>query len=790
MQDLIGRTLGHYRIVEKIGAGGMGEVYRAHDERLDRDVAIKVLFEEVAENPDRLARFEREAKSLAGLNHPNIVTIFSVEEAEGKRFIAMELVDGDSLAQTLPPGGLPLAKVFDIAVPLADALASAHDCGIVHRDLKPANVMVTRAGRVKVLDFGLAKLTETAAAGAAGADAEEVASRVATLTGEGTVMGTAPYMSPEQLEGREVDHRTDIFSLGIVLYELATGRRPFTGDTTASVVTSILRDTPAPVTDVNPGLPRHLGRIIRNCLEKDAEARYQSAKDVRNELKSLRREVDSGDVTTGSGPTAVTPPKKTSRTVVWAAGGIAAVLILAIGWWIGLGGRGESDDRSTKGTIATSAQAETDTPSVAVLPFHNMSADPENEYFADGLTQELISVLAKVEGLRIPARTTVFALKGTDLGVQEIGNRLGVDNVLEGSVRKAGNRIRISAQLVKVADGFNLWSETYDRELKDVFVIQDEIANSIAEALQITLSAREQRALRAGQSADIHAYDFYLRGRGYFRRRTEADLESAREMFTKAIDIDSGYAPAWAGLADCYTEFYRNYDSTDDNLEAADRASQMAVDLDPDLAEAHAARGYALGQRLQYEEAESEFRRAVELDDMLFETYYYYGTVAFAKGELETSAEMFERALQVAPDDERAMRLLPQIYRSLGRDSEERLANRRRLELAEKRLELHPDDIQTVLDGAHALAALGERERSLEWAERILEADTDDALLLYNLACFFSIAGQADSALDALEKSYQEGLVDPGWMRQDSDLDNIRELPRYQALVARMEAGN
>jgi TolB-like protein len=672
MRDLIGRTLGHYRIVEKIGEGGMGVVYRARDERLDRDVAIKVLPEEVAENPDRLARFEQEAKSLAGLNHPNIVTIFSVEEAEGTRFIAMELVEGDSLAQTLPPGGLPLAKVFDMAIPLADALATAHERGIVHRDLKPANVMVTREGRVKVLDFGLAKLIEKAAAGTADADAEEVASRVATLTGEGTVVGTASYMSPEQLEGREVDHRTDIFSLGIVLYEFATGQRPFTGDTTASVVTSILRDAPAPVTDVNPGLPRHLGRIIQHCLEKDAEARYQSAKDVRNELRSLRREVDSGDVTTGSGPTAVTPPRAKYRTGVWATAGIVAVLVLVVGWWIGREGRGEPDDRSTKGTIATSDQTEMDTPSVAVLPFNNMSADPENEYFTDGLTEELISVLAKVEGLRIPARTTVFALKGTDLGVQEIGNRLGVDNVLEGSVRKSGNRIRISAQLVKVADGFNLWSETYDRELEDVFVIQGEIANSIAEALRITLSARDQRALRAGQGADIHAYDFYLRGRGYFRRRTQADLESAREMFTQAIDIDSGYAPAWAGLADCYTEFYRNYDSTDDNLEAADRASQMAVDLDPDLAEAHAARGFALGQRLQYEEAESEFRRAVELDDTLFETYYYYGTVAFAKGELETSAEMFERALQVAPDDERAMRLLPQIYRSLGRDSEER----------------------------------------------------------------------------------------------------------------------
>jgi adenylate cyclase len=293
-----------------------------------------------------------------------------------------------------------------------------------------------------------------------------------------------------------------------------------------------------------------------------------------------------------------------------------------------------------------------------------------------------------------------------------------------------------------------------------------------------------------GQNADIHAYDFYLRGRGYFRRRSHEDLEAALRMFTQAIDIDSSFAPAWAGLADCYTEIFRNWDSTYGNIEAADRASQTAVDLAPDLAEAHASRGYALGQRQRWEEAEAEFRRAVELDDSVFETYYYYGTVAFAQGELEKSAEMFEKALQVAPDDERAMRLLPQIYRRLGRESDERRANKRRLDLAEKRLELHPDDIQTVLDGAHALAALGERERSLEWAGRVLHADSDDALLLYNLACFFSVAGQADPALDALERSYREGLADPEWMHQDSDLDNIREHPRYVALLAEMEGGS
>jgi len=778
---MIGTTLGRYRITAKLGEGGMGVVLLAEDSELGREVALKVLPPEMADDPERLERFRREAKTVAALNHPNIVTIHSIEESGNTRFLTMERVDGDSLDRALPPGGLPLSKVFDIAVPLADALATAHAQGIVHRDLKPANIMLTRDGRVKILDFGLAKLTE------AGGESAELASEMATLTGEGTVMGTAPYMSPEQLEGRPLDHRSDIFSLGIVLYEFVTGRRPFSGNTSAALLSSILRDTPEPVTELDPDLPRHLARIIQHCLEKDPEARYQSAKDVRNELKSLRREVESGQVTTGSGPATVARPRKRTHPGLWAAAGAAGVVILIAGWWVGWGSGSNSSQATVGSGRAATAAANEETPSVAVLPFANMSADPDNEYFTDGLTEELISALAKVDGLQIPARTTAFSLKNTDLGVQEVGRQLGVTNVLEGSVRTSGNRIRISAQLVKVEDGFNLWSETYDRELEDVFAIQDEIASNIVEALQLTLSPRYQRAVAAGQNADIHAYDFYLRGRGYFRRRSYDDLKSALEMYTQAIDIDSSFAPAWAGLADCYTEIFRNWDSAYGNIEAADRASQTAVDLAPNLAEAHAARGYALGQRQRYAESESEFRRAVELDDTVFETYYYYGTVSFAQGELEKSAEMFEKALQVAPDDERAMRLLPQIYRRLGRESDERRANQRRLELAEKRLELHPDDIQTVLDGAHALAALGERERSLEWAGRVLHADSDDALLLYNLACFYSVAGQADPALNALEKSYHHGLADPEWMRQDSDLDNLRDNPRYAALLAEME---
>ena len=791
---MIGETLARYKVVDKLGEGGMGEVYLAEDTELDRKVALKMLPTEMAGDPERLERFRREAKAVAALNHPNIVTIYSIEESDGTQFLTMEHVEGESLDQMLPPTGLPLTRVFDIAIPLADALASAHERGIVHRDLKPANIMVNKEGRVKVLDFGLAKLTQDDAVDGAEGGLTQIPTRIATLTGEGMVMGTAPYMSPEQVEGRAMDHRTDIFSMGVLVYELATGRRPFTSDTSAGLVSSILRDTPSSVTEINPGLPRHLARIVQHCLEKDPEARYQSAKDVRNELRSLRREVDSGTVTTGSG---VSPaerplgePEKKKGPGLWVALAAAALLILGIGWWVGRGGGAEPEASAgaepAAATVAVTPQSEV--PSVAVLPFNNLSADPDNEYFADGLTEELIGALAKVEGLRIPARSSVFALKGSALSVQEIGERLGVDNVLEGSVRKAGNQLRISAQLIKVADGFNLWSETYDRELEDVFVIQDEIANSIGEALQLTLAPGGDQLAQSGRSTDIRGYDFYLRGRGYFRRRTRDDIESARQMFLKAIEIDPEYAPAYAGLADTYTEFWRNYESTDENLEQADEASLKAVEMDPDLAEARAARGYALGQQREYEEARQEFETAISLNPKLFEAYYYFGTVAFAQGELERAGEMFEKASEVAPDDIRALQLLPQIYRSLGREDEVQEASQRRLALAERLLELDPDDVQTLLYGANALATLGERERSLEWAARVLEVDTDDALVLYNIACFYSLAGEVKPALEALERSYEAGLADPEWMRQDSDLDNLREEARYQALVERMEA--
>jgi len=454
---LIGKTLAHYQIIDLIGAGGMGEVYRARDTRLDRDVALKVLPADVAANPARLERFRREAKIVAGLSHPHIVTLFSVEEDAGVHFLTMELVEGQSLVDALPEEGLPLAKVLDIGIAVADALAAAHGRGVVHRDLKPGNVRLTRDGYAKVLDFGLAKLSEKS-------DPSELSfTQAATLTTEGAVIGTVPYMSPEQLRGQRVDHRSDIFSLGILLYEISTGRRPFSGATTSDTMSSILRDTPRPLVQVKPDLPQELGRIVERCLEKDPGDRYQSAEDIRNELREVRRSVESGTAR-------IAAPR---RPRWWGAIAVAAVVVAAIALFV-LTGR----DRGRPKQAPTAGDR-----TIAVLPFVNMSPEPDQEYFSDGISEELLNLLSKVGGLRVAARTSSFSFKGQNIEIPEIAKRLAVAYVLEGSVRRSGDQVRVTAQLIQASDGFHVWSETYERRFDDIFAIQDEIAADVVKHL-------------------------------------------------------------------------------------------------------------------------------------------------------------------------------------------------------------------------------------------------------------------------------------------------------------------
>jgi len=785
-----GQTLSHYRIVEEIGQGGMGVVYKALDTTLGRHVALKTLPPGLAGDAERLRQFQREARAVAALNHPSIVTIHSVEEAGGIHFLTMELVEGTTLDALIPRGGMEAARLFDVAVPLTEALAAAHERGIVHRDLKPANVMVTADGRVKVLDFGLARLWKEEAGTEAGT------SPTRTVGPGPGIAGTPPYMSPEHLQGREVDQRGDIFSIGIILYQMATGVRPFKGDTAAEITSSILRDTPAPVVDLRRDLPELLGRLVRRCLEKDPRRRYQSMLDVRNELEELRAETAAAGGPRGetfveaSGRMKGTPGRGRGRAGVraWIIGGGIAVVLFGGAIGIALRLRGERGSPASSAPAAPEqAAARSHAASVAILPFVNMSDDKENEYFSDGITEELINALAKLQSLKVPARTSVFALKGKSMSVQEIGRALGVDTVLEGSVRKSGETLRITAQLINVANGFHLWSESYDRKMKDVFAIQDEITQSIVKSLQVTLDPGEQRAMQRTPTSDARAYDYYLRGLKQFHLNTRRNLESARQMFSRAIEIDPGYALAHAGIADASAFIYMYADPVDANLQQARDASAKALALAPDLAEAHVSRGAALMLSKQYGEADREFETAMRLDPKLFEAPYFHARSLWTQGNLEKAAQLFERAAALRPEDYQSVALLVTVYQGLGRTADSRATAARALDIIRRHLDSEPDDVRAIYMGAGALIVMGQREEGLRWAERALAVDPNDPSTLYNVACMYALQGSTDQAFRLLDKALDNGFAQKDWIEHDTDLSSLRGDPRFRTLLGRLE---
>ena len=545
------QVLGHYRVGRLIGAGGMGEVYDAEDLQLGRRVALKVLPAEVASDRERLARFTREARALAALNHPGIVTIYSVDECDGEHFLTMELVEGRTLAECIPAAGMATERFLDLAIPLADALAAAHERGIVHRDLKPTNVMVTGEGRVKVLDFGLAKLLALSGEGETAATLDQ--------TQDGALLGTLPYMSPEQLAGRPADARSDLFSLGVVLYEMVGGRHPFHRPTAAALILAVMHETPTSLAAFAPGLPDEIARLIARCMEKDPSQRPGSAAEVRAALETLRR-----------GPTALSQAP-------WSADVPRA-------------------------------------PSVAVLPFADMSPAKDQEYFCDGIAEEILNALAQLEGLRVTARTSSFAFKGRLEDVREIGRQLGVGAVLEGSVRKAGERLRITVQLIDVVGGFHLWSERYDRGAEDIFAIQDEISLAVVEKLKVRLLDGEACALARRREPSQEAYHLCLKGRYFFHRRGPGDLQRAIECFEKAIVADPEYAEPHLGIAEVF-----NVLGTWDFLPArqavarAKKAAERAIELDDSRPEAHLTLAFVHLLEWDWTGAERRFQTASRL---------------------------------------------------------------------------------------------------------------------------------------------------------------------------------
>lgn len=715
---MVGRTLGHYRIAGQLGIGGMGIVYAAEDTRLRRKVALKVLPPDVSRDLERRARFEREAQAVAALNHPGIVTIYSVEEDEGVHFISMELVEGVTLAEVVRPGGLTLRRFLELAVPLTDAVAAAHAAGITHRDIKPQNVMVTSEGRVKVLDFGLAKFERARAA------TSETTTDILTSA---HLLGTVPYMSPEQVRGELADQRSDVFSLGTVLYELATGSRPFDEATTAELISSILRDAPRPVTDLNLDMPPRLNRVIERCLEKDPRLRPQNAGALRNDFDDLRR--DPG----------ATPTRSLST--------------------------------------------------IAVLPFSDMSAAKDQEYFCEGMAEEIINALTRLEGLHVASRMSSFQFKAMSGDSKEIGRRLGVATLLEGSVRKAGDRLRITTQIIDVASGYHVWSERYDRRLEDIFKIQDEIADSVVRALRVTLRSEETMVSRKGPAASVEAYDYYLRGRHYVGRRTSTSAEFAREMFSRAIELDPEYGLAYAELAHCHSLLYELNGGRAEHLEQADAASRKAIELAPDLSETHAWRGLALSQARRFDEAESEYRAALRLNARMFEAYYGLARDRAQQGRFEEAVALLRQASDVSPEDYQALSVLSVLSRKLGRNEEAEAAHRQALTIIERKLDLNPDDVRALTLGASALLSIGDRGRSLAWTARAVTLDPEGVDTLYNGACVYSRVGETEKALDLLEKLVGRWTTQSqkSWLELDGDIDSLRDHPRFISLFGRAE---
>ncbi len=805
---MIGQKLSHYRIEEKIGAGGMGVVYRARDERLDRDVALKVLPAGAVADDAARKRFRNEALTLSQLNHPNIATVHDFDTQDGIDFLVMERVAGVSLAQKLAAGPLPEKEIVALGIQIAEPLEEAHGQGVIHRDLKPGNVMVTPKGRAKVLDFGLAKLTGSTGVSAVnlggfgpdrhGQDARATAGTEDLLTGPGAVIGTAAYMSPEQLRGESVDARTDIYALGAVLYEMATGSRPFRETQSTRLVDSILHQAPRPPRELNTKISPTLEYVILKALEKDPERRFQSAKEVAVDLRRLAVPA----------PTSTSPAPSSSSRLGWRVApaiGIVGVIAIIVGLrparW-----RAPVADQAGSPRIS----------SLVVLPLANLSHDSEQEYFADGMTEELITDLAKIATLRVISRTSAMRYKGSQKPLSQIAQELKVDAIIEGSVLRSGERVRITAQLIQAATDRHLWAESYEGDLHDVLTLQSQVARAVANEIKVKVTPLEQARLATVPPVNPAAHEAYLKGRFYWNRLDEANLKRGIAYFEQAIAQDPGYAPAYSGLADSYFRLVNaaNALSPSEAYPKGKKAAEEALRLDSTLAEGHASLAML---RFNYEwdwsGADQEFKRAIELNPSYAPAHHFYAHFLMAMGRVDESLAECKKALESDPLD-LGISLHQGWHYYYARQPD------RAIEYTRKALELYPNAAMghwylgqayeqkgifpdaitelrkaATLSGnrplflsflAHAYGLAGKRSEAMAILHELAGQSSHHYVSAYSVATVYAGLGDRDQTFAWLRKAIDERSPYLIYLKTEPRLDPLRADPRFADLLRRL----